>query len=164
MSEYTYYPAQTQILREWEKKVSEHLKIGECSLLEYGSPGKVTFDTIICKHTSSVGITLQFIPDSDLRPIANFKLLQMPGCCGMCISTGSIITSNYRNKGLNNILNKFRIELATMCRYSVLVCTDRSLNTPNSKTLIKNGWKKLFSFVNKRTNASVDLSVIELKP
>ena len=50
--------------------------------------------------------------DNNNEIISTFKLIQMIGCCGICVSTNVFVTSKYRNKGINTILNNFRIAVA----------------------------------------------------
>lgn len=94
--------------------------------------------------------------------VSNMRLYQLPGCCGVAVSSASMVYVPYRQKGLNTILNKFRIELAKHMKYSVLMCSDLAGNIPSKKTLAKNGWKDIFQFKNQRTNNVVDISVINL--
>jgi GNAT superfamily N-acetyltransferase len=95
--------------------------------------------------------------------VGYFKLLQMPGCCGICISTGVIVYLSYQNKGVNTLLNNFRIDIAKNLGYGILLCTDVKNNTPQAKTLDKNGWKHIYTFQNPRTTNVLNISVKELK-
>lgn len=103
-----------------------------------------------------------FINSKNGLQISKFKLVQMTGCCGICVSTGNHISKEYRGKGLNKIFNQFRIDVASHLGYTVLLCTDVHNNQPQKKTLIRNGWKDIYSFTNKRTDNLVDISVINL--
>jgi len=94
--------------------------------------------------------------------VASMRLYQMPGCCGVAVSSASLVTSTYRRKGINTILNKFRIDLAKHMRYTVLMCTDITSNIGCKKTLTKNGWNDIHQFRNQRTNNTVDVSLINL--
>lgn len=96
------------------------------------------------------------------QTIAQFTLVQMIGCCGICVSTNSYVSSKYRQKGINTELNKLRIELAKDQDYSLLLCTDVATNVPQKKTLLKNGWIDIHRFRNSRTGNLVDISVIPL--
>lgn len=98
----------------------------------------------------------------DDKNAAYFRLYQLPGCCGVCVSSGAHIAQKFRGKGLNVILNKFRMELAKHMGYSSMLCSDIASNEPSKKTLKKNGWKDVFQFKNKRTNNIIDISVISL--
>lgn len=94
--------------------------------------------------------------------ISVFRLLQMPGCCGICISTQNFIFDDFRGKGLNNIFNKFRMNVAKYLGYTILLCTDLHDNEPQKKTLVKNGWKDIYSFINDRTGNLLDISIVKL--
>ena len=94
--------------------------------------------------------------------ISQFKLIQMIGCCGICVSTGVYVHNEYRNKGVNTILNNFRIDIAKELGYGLLLCTDVSNNTAEVKTLDKNGWKHVYNFKNPRTSNKINISIKEL--
>ena len=94
--------------------------------------------------------------------ISQFKLIQMPGCCGICISTGTYVNPEFRGKGVNIILNNFRIDIATYLGYGLLMCTDLKSNTPQMKTLDKNGWKHIHEFKNPRTGNILNVTIKEL--
>lgn len=94
--------------------------------------------------------------------IASMRMYQLPGCCGVAISSAAWVGLYYRRKGLNTIFNKFRIDLAKHMGYSVLMCSDITSNEPSKKTLVKNGWKDVYQFKNRRSGNVVDLSIINL--
>ena len=94
--------------------------------------------------------------------ISQFKLIQMPGCCGICISTGTYVNPEFRGKGVNIILNNFRIDIATYLGYGLLMCTDLKSNISQMKTLDKNGWKHIHEFKNPRTGNILNVTIKEL--
>jgi GNAT superfamily N-acetyltransferase len=94
--------------------------------------------------------------------ISEFKLIQMSGCCGICISTGTYVSPDFRGKGVNILLNNFRIDIAKHLGYGLLMCTDLKSNTPQMKTLNKNGWKHIHEFKNPRTGNILNVTVKEL--
>ena len=94
--------------------------------------------------------------------ISQFKLIQMSGCCGICISTGTYVNPDFRGKGVNIILNNFRIDIAKHLGYGLLMCTDLKSNTPQMKTLDKNGWKHIHEFKNPRTGNILNITIKEL--
>lgn len=94
--------------------------------------------------------------------VSKFKLIQMIGCCGICVSTQVFVHCNFRNKGINTILNNFRIDIAKELGYGILLCTDVSNNTAEVKTLDKNGWKHVYNFRNPRTSNKINISIKEL--
>ena len=94
--------------------------------------------------------------------ISQFKLIQMPGCCGICISTGTYVHSEFRGKGVNSLLNNFRIDIAKHLGYGLLMCTDLKSNISQMKTLDKNGWKHIHEFKNPRTGNILNVTIKEL--
>lgn len=94
--------------------------------------------------------------------VSRFKLIQMSGCCGICISTGTYVNPEFRGKGVNIILNNFRIDIAKHLGYGLLMCTDLKSNTPQMKTLDKNGWKHIHEFKNPRTGNILNVTIKEL--
>lgn len=100
--------------------------------------------------------------DADDRTVSGFKLIQMPGCCGICISTGCFVANHCCNKGVGNLLHEFRKEISKCLGYTVLMCTDRVENTHQLKILDKNGWKHVHQFNNKRTGNDVNISIVTL--
>ena len=94
--------------------------------------------------------------------ISRFELAQMLGCCGICISTGTYVHPEFRGKGINSLLNNFRIAIAKDLGYGLLMCTDLKSNTPQMKTLDKNGWKHIREFKNPRTGNILNITIKEL--
>ena len=94
--------------------------------------------------------------------ISRFELAQMLGCCGICISTGTYVHPDFRGKGVNSLLNNFRIDIAKNLGYGLLMCTDLKSNTPQMKTLNKNGWKHIHEFKNPRTENILNVTIKEL--
>jgi len=86
----------------------------------------------------------------------------MPGCCGIVISTGVTVNYAFQKRGLGTILNKLRITIAKDLGYGCMMCTDVTTNIAQSKILDKNGWSKLSSFINPRTNNVVNIHAINL--
>ena len=93
--------------------------------------------------------------------VARFKLVEMPGCCGVVISTAAFTDPDYQKRGIGTSLNKFRIAIARAVGYSTMMCTavDDGIT---EKILNKNHWIKTGTFVNKRTNNSISMYTIPL--
>lgn len=91
--------------------------------------------------------------------ITTFALVQLPGCCGVCVSTGAYVYEAYRKKGVNILTNKLRQDLAREAGYTVLLCTDIDSNTPERYTLKTCGWHDILQFTNRRTGNVVNISV-----
>lgn len=100
---------------------------------------------------------LGFVGDRTAAPIARFKLICMPGCCGIVISTDACVYSDYRRKGLGTILNNMRRQIAWQFGYTAMICTDVMVNIPQQRILKRNGWNTLFHFVNRRTENAVSM-------
>jgi len=96
------------------------------------------------------------------KVIAEFTLVPMIGCCGICVSTRASVIPEYRGKGLGTLLNLLRIDIAREAGYSILLCTDIEKNEYQRKILRANGWRDLTSFINKRTKNHVYISCINL--
>lgn len=149
-------------IEKYEKILSELLKID--ITFEY----YITFGNLYPAEWRK--LTINDIPRSKnnegllirINKITQFKLVQLPGCCGICISTGVFVHNNYRNKGINSILNNMRIELAKYSGYGILLCTDKDNNDYERKTLNKNDWKDIYSFINPRTNNKLNITIKEL--
>lgn len=98
----------------------------------------------------------------DNRQVATFSLDMLQGCCGVCVSYGSHISHEFRNKGLGKVLNNFRIEIARLLQYGLLLCTNQSVNIPEVRILRANGWTKCTTFLNPRSGNVIDLQIINL--
>ena len=98
-------------------------------------------------------------PRDDGRFITYFSLIAFPGCCAFCISTGVSVCSDYKRKGVNNLTNLLRLDLARLMGYSAVVATDVEANEPERRTLKRNGWSDVFTVTNRRTGNVVNISV-----
>jgi hypothetical protein len=128
-------------------------------------PSRFTYIDLEWQHLSYIKRRdngLEFRIFEEKIPIASFSLLEMPGCCGICISTKSYVEYNYRGKGVNLLLNNFRIEVARNLGYGILLCTDVKSNTAQLNTLNKNNWKHIHEFLNPRTGNLLNISIKEL--
>jgi predicted nucleic-acid-binding Zn-ribbon protein len=94
--------------------------------------------------------------------ISTFELYKMPHCCAILVSCKALVYTEFRNKKIGTIMNSFRQDIARILGYSSLFCTDIESNTYQRQLLKTNGWKDIYSVVNKRTNNRVYLSIINL--
>jgi hypothetical protein len=94
--------------------------------------------------------------------VSSWKLVELPGCCGVCVSTEVWIAPNYRGKGINHLCLQLRELIAVYSGYTVLLCTDMITNTAERKTLERAKFKDIYEFTNKRTNNRVAISIKNL--
>ena len=129
-------------------------------------PQELTIDFLRYNKESYQSVHFSIIApptgDDRSREVAKFALQQMPGCCGLLVSTGSFVNVRYRNKGIGHRLNQFRQQLAHQLGYSALICTDVHSNDPQRKILKKNGFQDIYQFTNARTGNVLDISVCQI--
>jgi len=94
--------------------------------------------------------------------VSSWRMVEFPGCCAFCISTGVYVNTAFRKRGVNRIANELRQWIAREFGYTALICTDVETNIPERKTLQANGWKDVLRVTNRRTQRVVNLSVKEL--
>lgn len=94
--------------------------------------------------------------------ISTFKLYQLQHCCAFMVSCNALVREKYRGKRIGTILNQLRQDIGRLLGYSAIICTDIDKNTPQRKLLATNGWKDVYSVLNKRTKNLVHLAVINL--
>ena len=121
-----------------------------------------TKTVLLCQPMESSANEWKLYSLIDNSLIASFVLADMPGCCGISISTQANVYPKFRNRGLGLLLNRVRIDIATQLGYGLLICTSLEMSDPQQKILKHNGWSKLLSFRNPRTNNVVCLHAIEL--
>lgn len=92
-----------------------------------------------------------------VHEIALFKLDQLQGCCGVCVSYHSSIGTSFRGIGLGTILNRLRIEIARGQGYGLLICTDVETNIPQNKIMDANNWVLGTKFKNPKTGRIINL-------
>lgn len=87
--------------------------------------------------------------------ISKFKLQQLNGCNGVCISKHVMITENYRGKGLGTHFLNLRESIALDFGYSAMMCSVVLGNHAQQKIMAKNDWNVIAEFDNKRTSNRV---------
>ena len=150
------------MIEKYTKKLKELLS--QDIVIQYSVNGKnknLTLEELMYVKDTFYGLKFEII-DLQGNLISTFRLLQMVGCCGICISTGTYVHPDFRGKGVNIILNNFRIDIAKHLGYGLLMCTDLKSNTPQMKTLDKNGWKHIHEFKNPRTGNILNITIKEL--
>lgn len=96
------------------------------------------------------------------RHYGGFRLVQMPGCCGICILTGLWVQHTLQSKGLGSCLVSFAKEVAASAGYTTLFGTDIACNEPSSKLAEAQNFKTVFEFTNARTDNDVKVWMINL--
>ena len=150
------------MIEKYTKKLKELLS--QDIVIQYSVNGKnknLTLEELTYVKDTFYGLKFEII-DLQGNLISTFRLLQMVGYCGICISTGTYVHPDFRGKGVNIILNNFRIDIAKHLGYGLLMCTDLKSNTPQMKTLDKNGWKHIHEFKNPRTGNILNVTIKEL--
>ena len=150
------------MIEKYTKKLKELLGqnlIIQCQL--YGEYKPLHIYNLVYIKDSLSGLKFRVINVEGVV-ISKFELAQMLGCCGICISTGTYVNPEFRGKGVNIILNNFRIDIATHLGYGLLMCTDLKSNISQMKTLDKNGWKHIHEFKNPRTGNILNVTIKEL--
>ncbi len=147
------------MIEKYTKQLKELLS--QDIVIQYSVNGKnknLTLEELIYIKDTFYGLKFEII-DLQGNLISTFRLLQMVGCCGICICTGTYVSPDFRGKGVNSLLNNFRIDIAKDLGYGLLMCTDLKSNTPQMKTLDKNGWKHIHEFKNPRTGNILNITI-----
>ncbi len=107
------------------------------------------------EETNKFGTTFSLINNVTGERIAEFALRNMPGCYAIGISHGVKVFDPYRNKGINTLLNAYKVKFAKEKKMSCLVCTVVSTNAPQLRVMEKCGWVKQFEFVYEKTGNTI---------
>jgi len=91
--------------------------------------------------------------------VAEGKIVEMPGCCGLVVSTGAWVSYDERNYGVGTIMSDLRSEIAKCMGYTAMICTDVDTNAPQQKVLGTLGWDRVSGFVNRRTDNPLSIHV-----
>lgn len=101
------------------------------------------------------------IEDSFGREIGSFKMIEFPGCCGICILYNVRVHDKYQKRGIGTQIFKKAEDMAKQFGYSKIMCTD-VLGRPSDDIITKLGWKHINIFLNTRTNNNVNISIKEI--
>lgn len=93
---------------------------------------------------------------------AQFYMSQLPGCCGVSVMHNLIVKENYRDLGVEEYFQKERETLCKDSGYSVIMATMVETDPKQLLMYLGRGFKKIYSFVNKRTNHLVHILVKNL--
>jgi hypothetical protein len=125
--------------------------------------GTIDFDKNKISKNWELGYykVIQQVEDKQIL-ISDWKLYQLQHCCAFMVSCNVRVKDEYRNKRIGTILNQCRQDIGRLLGYSAILCTDIEQNQNQRKLLKTNGWKDVFSIINKRTNNRVYLTVINI--
>lgn len=97
----------------------------------------------------------------------HFGLQEMPGCCGILVSTDTYVAKSQRGKGIAQLMQQMKEVAARATGYQVLFCTV-NISDPESSVqehiLKKTGWKEVALFKNLRTKNQVMTYMKEVPP
>lgn len=88
-------------------------------------------------------------------PIANFRLKELWGCCGVMVSHNAHVADKLQNKGVGAILLSVRMDAVRRHGYGQMLATVLHDNTAERKILAEAGWRLVGEFRNPRTNRIV---------
>lgn len=89
-------------------------------------------------------------------PMAGFTLIEQPNCCGVLISTKTFVYTQWQKQGLAQAMMPLKEAIAREFGYSCLSATVNVTGNPAEvHILLKHGWTRGASFINKRTKNEV---------
>lgn len=95
-------------------------------------------------------------------PIANFRLKELHGCCGVMVSHNAHVAERLQKHGLGGILLEVRMNAVRRHGYGQMLATVLEGNTTERKVLEKAGWRLVGEFRNPKTNSIVCDYVVNL--
>lgn len=152
-----------ELIDEYRKKISEILECDTENII-FKIDKEVNTFLNYDKEGQNEGLYLIILKEDGKfdKTISSWRLIQFPGCCAFCISTGVFVYKEFRSKGIGKVLNNFRKDVSKFLGFTSLICTDIETNTHQRKLLKSNGWKDIYSITNKRTKNLVNISIINL--
>ena len=94
--------------------------------------------------------------------VAKWCLVEMPGCCAICVYTGAEVKPAYRNKGIGTNINDLACAIARTDNYTIMMATDITSNAPQQKIFSSGSWEELQKFINVKTNNQVGVYIVYL--
>jgi hypothetical protein len=89
--------------------------------------------------------------------VASFKLVQMPGCCGVLVSTESQVQIAYRGKGIGTFLQEIKEFLAKRFQVGSMIATVVDGNAAEERILNKTGWIPVYNLVNPKSGNLINV-------
>jgi len=127
--------------------------------------GAVEFDSVeIKEETYDRGILYLYgYEKNTFKVIFRVGFAELPGCCGVCVSTGTYVHDRYNGKGIGKVLMALKKYIARHMGYTVLLLTEIERSSRNRKIINKTGFTDFFDFLNNRSGNVVVLSAIPLR-
>jgi GNAT superfamily N-acetyltransferase len=88
------------------------------------------------------------------KNVAQFSVVQLPGCCGVVVFFHASVAEDFRQKGLGSLLLEVREEAAIKAGFTIALATILKSNTTERSLLDKSGWE---------TNAGADFKNVRTK-
>lgn len=89
--------------------------------------------------------------------VANFKLIEMPGCCGVLVSTNSFVQTEYSGRGIGTFLQSVKEWFAVKMQVGLLIATVVNDNKAEERVLNKTGWVPVSSLLNPKTGRLINV-------
>jgi len=157
-----------EVLDKYKKILSPILQVNSEDIsfwVDYMLIGKITYDKKndeFVKNWNLGTYEVKVKINDKYVQVSTFKLYQLPHCCAFMVSCNALVMPEFRGKRIGTILNSLRQDIGRLLGYSAILCTDIEQNNNQRKLLKTNGWKDIYSLVNKRTNNRVYISVINI--
>lgn len=101
--------------------------------------------------------------DSMGKSMATFTLKEMINCCGILVSTKTLVYKDFEGQGIAQEMMLLKESLAKVYGYSCMMATVNMTGNPAEVHILeKSGWTCVSSFVNSRTKNKVGIFVKNL--
>jgi hypothetical protein len=107
-------------------------------------------------HASYTDVEL-IIRDDGNRTAADLRLVQMPGCCGVVVSTGLFVRHDIRSKKLGDLMHQLRDHAVVLLGYGKVTATVICGNKVEEHLLSKYGFTPTQEFINPKTGNPIRL-------
>ena len=104
-------------------------------------------------------VTVSFIGVKDGRTytIADFKLIGFPGCCGLVISTQTMVAESCRGRGIGKLLQHLKKHLALSLGFGAILAVTVQKNEIQHKVFEGAGYQHLEDVYNKGTGNTINM-------
>lgn len=127
---------------------------------EFGNGTLNNFSVEFKRSPFSVKLDLR---SYDGKSVATFTLMEMINCCGILVSTKTMVYEEFRGKGIAQELMLLKEALARTYGYSCMMATVNMTGNPAEVHILeKHGWKLVNDFKNSRTKNQVGVFVKNL--